>query len=148
MKSLLHFTRRAFIAAPHSLMNKLVPFVVFAVFLGLWTWKLLEANPVPETLTQGWSLDLKFLASKVLHVAAYGFLTLLAAWLPVSQTRFRWVIALLMMHAIVTEIGQSYVPNRHGSPIDVGFDWLGIALALALLWIIRRPSSATPSPRA
>ena len=114
-------------------MRNLIPFIVFAIFLGLWTWKLLEPNPVPEKITEGWSLDLKFVAAKMLHVCGYGFLTLLAAWLPVRRSYFWAVVGLLMLHAIGSEIGQSYVKNRTGSLRDVGFDWLGIALALLVL---------------
>ncbi|HVL14866.1 MAG TPA: VanZ family protein [Gemmata sp.] len=117
-------------------MRTVLPFVVFAVFLGLWTWKLLEPNPVPEKVTEGWSLSRKYVAAKVLHVGAYGFLTLLAAWLPVRRNYFWGFVGLLMLHGIATEVGQSYVPNRTGSATDVGFDWLGIALALlALRWV-------------
>ncbi|HSQ56764.1 MAG TPA: VanZ family protein [Gemmata sp.] len=112
-----------------------LPFAVFLVFLGLWTWKLLEASPVPESLTHGWSLDLKFIASKILHVSAYGFLTLLAAWLPVRRLYFWGVVGVLMLHAIGTEIGQCYVPNRSGSVRDVCLDWFGIGLGLAFLQI-------------
>jgi hypothetical protein len=129
-------------------MRKALPFVVFAVFLGLWTWKLLEPSPVPESVTAGWSLSRKFVAAKVLHVCGYGFLTLLAAWLPVRRPYFWAAVGLLMLHGIGTEIGQNYVKNRHGSARDVGFDWLGIALALGMLYLIRRPSSGSPSPPA
>jgi hypothetical protein len=117
-------------------MRTVLPFVVFAVFLGLWTWKLLEPNPVPEKLTEGWSLSRKFVAAKMLHVGAYGFLTLLAAWLPVRRVYFEATVGLLALHAIGTEIGQSYVPNRTGSVLDVFIDWLGIGLALAGLRVL------------
>ena len=118
-------------------MRTVLPFVVFTIFLGLWTWKLLEPNPVPEKMTEGWSLSRKFVAAKALHVCGYGFLTLLAAWLPVRRAYFAATVGMLALHAIGTEIGQNYVRNRHGSALDVGFDWLGIALALVALRVCR-----------
>jgi hypothetical protein len=127
-------------------MRILIPFAVFLVVLGLWTWKLLEASPVPESLTEGWSLDLKFIASKVLHVGVYSCLVLLAAWLPVSRAALWGVIAFLVVHAIATEIGQSFVPNRHGSARDVLLDWFGVAGGLAVLHLIPRLSCGSPSP--
>jgi hypothetical protein len=118
-------------------MRTVLPFLVFLLFLGLWTWKLLESNPVPEKVTQGWSLDLKYVAAKTLHVGAYGFLTLLVAWLPVRRPYFWAAVGVLMLHGIGTEIGQSYVPNRSGSVTDVFIDWFGIATALVFLWFWR-----------
>ena len=41
-----------------SPMRKVLPFAIFALFLGLWTWKLLEPNPVPEPVTRGIPTDL------------------------------------------------------------------------------------------
>jgi hypothetical protein len=93
---------------------------------------------VPETLTEGWSLDLKFLASKALHVSAYGFLTLLAAWLPVRRPYFWAAIGVLMIHGCLTEYLQDAMDvGRTGKVSDVLIDWLGIALALACLHVCR-----------
>jgi hypothetical protein len=132
-------------------MRKVLPFAVFALFLGLWTWKLLEPNPVPEPVTRGIPTDLKFWLAKALHLGGYAFLTVLAAWLPVRRPCFWGVVVFLGLHAAGSEIGQSYVPNRHGSPRDVVIDWAGIGMGLLLLkwWSIRLlPSSATPTHQA
>jgi VanZ family protein len=131
-------------------MRKVVPFAVFALFLGLWTWKLLEPNPVPEPVVRGIPTDLKFWLAKMLHAGAYAFLTVLASWLPLRRPYFWCVIAFLVMHAIGSEIGQTYVPNRHGSARDVVIDWMGIGMGLGVLrwWSVRLwPSSATPTRR-
>ena len=91
----------------------------------------------------------KFLASKALHVGAYGFLTLLAAWLPVRRPYFWVAVGVLALHGCLTEYLQHAMGvGRTGKVSDVLIDWLGIALALAFLHLIRRPSSATPNPRA
>ena len=114
--------------------NSVLPFAVFALFLGLWTWKLLEPSPVPESVTAGWSLSLKFVAAKLLHVCGYGFLTLLAAWLPVRRPYFWGVVGALMLHGCLTEYLQHALEvGRTGKVSDVLIDWLGIALALAFL---------------
>ena len=67
-------------------MRKVLPFALFALFLGLWTWKLLEPNPVPEPVTRGIPTDLKFWLAKALHLGGYAFLTVLAACSPRNTT--------------------------------------------------------------
>jgi VanZ family protein len=111
-------------------MRRVLPFAAFLLFLGLWTWKLLEPNPVPEPVARGISLDVMFLLAKVAHAAGYAFLTVLASLLPVRRTYFWLVVAALVLHAVGTEIGQTFVDNRSGSVRDVLIDWIGIALGL------------------
>jgi VanZ family protein len=111
-------------------MSRAGPLVTFLLFLGLWTWKLLEPNPVPEEVTRGLSVGVKFLLAKSLHVGAYAFLTVLAGLLPVRRPYFWLVIVVLVLHAVGTEIGQSFVRNRSGSVRDVLIDWAGIGLGL------------------
>jgi VanZ family protein len=112
---------------------------IFLVFLGLWTWKLLEPQPVPEELQAG--LDeagLSFFAAKCLHAAGYAFLTAFAFILPVPR-RWSWcIVAFLALHGVGTEIGQTFVPNRTGRVRDVAIDWLGIGLGLAAVHGWRR----------
>jgi VanZ family protein len=113
--------------------RNVLPFAVFLVFLGLWTWKLLEPYPVPEVISEQIPNDLKFILAKSLHACAYAFLTILAAWLPVRRAYFWLAVATLALHGIGTEIGQLYVPNRHGCVQDVLIDWAGIGLGLLIL---------------
>jgi VanZ family protein len=102
------------------------------VFLGLWTWKLLEPNPVPEALDGRLTDGSRFVLAKSLHAGAYGFLTLLAVTLP-APNYWRWYFAgLLALHGVATEIGQTFVPGRHGCVRDVLIDWAGICAALAV----------------
>lgn len=114
-----------------------LPFLVFLAVLGLWTWKLLEPNPVPEVVKAGLSADVRFLLAKSLHAVAYAFLTVLAAFLPVRRPYFWMAVAALAVHGVGTELGQRYVPNRTGSARDVLIDWAGIGLGLAALWAWR-----------
>jgi VanZ family protein len=103
------------------------------VFFGLWTWKLLEPNPVPEAVSEHLTGDSRFFAAKALHAGAYAFLTVLAVTLPV-RGYWRWFfVGLLLLHGIGTEIGQTFVPGRTGSVRDVLIDWVGVGAGL-LLW--------------
>ncbi len=112
--------------------RKSVRVALFAVVLGLWTWKLLEPNPVPPRLALG---DWQFWAAKALHVGAYAFLAVFAATLPVAR-RWRWyLVGLLALHGAATEIGQTFVPNRSGSVRDVLIDWCGIGLGLLFYFL-------------
>lgn len=116
-------------------MRKVLPFAVFLLFLGLWTWKLLEPNPLPERVVEGIPTDWKFWLAKLLHAGAYAYLTVLARWLPVRRAVFWGVVGLLALHGVGTEIGQTFVRNRHGCVRDVVVDWVGIGLGLvALRW--------------
>ena len=131
-------------------MRTVLPFAVFGLFLGLWTWKLLEPSPLPERIAEGIPTDWKFWLAKLLHASAYAYLTLLARWLPIRRAIFWCVVVLLALHGVGTEIGQTYVPNRHGCVRDVIIDWVGVGMGLGVVrwWEVRRShSSAPPIPR-
>jgi VanZ family protein len=102
----------------------------FAVALVVWTWKLLEPHPVPDTWLgdlRSWLELLPFLLAKLLHGSAYALLAVLAlVWSPP-----RWraaVVVFLMLHGVATEVLQEVLPfNRTGRVADVAIDWAGIA---------------------
>jgi len=121
---------------------------IFLAFLVLWTWKLLEPQPVPEELRDGLErAGLSFLAAKTLHASGYAFLTVLAVSLPVPR-RWNWfLVGLLAWHGVATEIGQTFVPNRTGRVRDVLIDWLGIGLGLLAAFAWKRYAVAKPVPR-
>ena len=113
--------------------------VAFLVFLSLWTWKLLEPNPVPETVRSGLTANLAYILAKCLHLGGYAFLTVLGS---LAFPRFKWwVVAFLLLHGVGTEIGQTYVPNRVGSVRDVLIDWFGIGCGVIALRLASRPRS-------
>jgi VanZ family protein len=135
-------------------MRKFLPFAVFALFLGLLTWKLLEPSPVPESLRQGLTEELMFILFKVAHAGSYAFLTLLAAWLPVRRPYFWAAVGVLALHGCLTEYLQfTMAVGRTGTVRDVLIDWGGIALGLAFLRVsgLGRLSAsgrgAEPAPR-
>ena len=115
----------------------LLHFLIFLVILGVWTWKLLDPHPVPEAVSDRLRGDARFFAAKSLHAGAYGFLAVLAVTLPVPRY-WRWfLVGLLALHGIATEIGQTFVPNRGGSVRDVLIDWGGITLGVVAWHFVR-----------
>lgn len=119
-------------------MRTALPFAAFLFFLGLWTWELLAENPVPESVHRAIPDGWHFYMAKGLHVGAYAFLTVLAGLLPVNRFVFRGAVALLALHGIAGEVGQTFVPGRTGSARDVVLDWVGLGLGLAALGLGRR----------
>jgi VanZ family protein len=106
---------------------------VLLVSLGLWTWKLLDPDPVPDDLKPQLVDEVGFIVAKSLHVCAYAFLAFLIVTLPVAR-RWRWLfVGLIALHGIATEIGQTFVPGRSGQVSDVLIDWVGITLGV-LVW--------------
>lgn len=121
--------------------HRLIPHAtVFAVLLGLWTWKLVSPVPVPEEIRDGLArAGLSFAAAKTLHVLGYALLAGLAATLPVPRHWRRFLVGLLVVHGVATEVAQTFVPNRNGCVSDVLIDWAGVTLgALAAHWWGRR----------
>jgi VanZ family protein len=113
--------------------------LLFLVFLGLWTWKLLEPVPVPPQMVSGLSGQMRLILAKCLHLGGYTFLTVLALTLPASRGWRTFLFALLLLHGAGTEYGQTLVPNRTGKVTDVLIDWAGTALGvLAIRWWRRR----------
>ncbi len=75
---------------------------------------------------------------KLGHVTIYAVL-----WLTLARaTRWRRPLpaaAVALLYAVSDEVHQSFVEGRHGSPVDVAIDALGIGLA-ALAWSIAHRS--------
>jgi VanZ family protein len=76
---------------------------------------------------------------KLGHLTGYALLTVAWTWALAPRLRRRAlpVAALIsILYAISDEYHQSFVEGRHATPVDVGIDALGIALAATL--ILRR----------
>lgn len=109
--------------------------------VALWTAALLTTTPAHfgDAITP---TAMRFPAAKCLHISAYAFLTMYAAWLPLG--RWRWLLlAFLSLHAAGTEFGQLYVPGRHGAVSDVAIDHIGLVLGAALTWKRWRQSDSS-----
>jgi VanZ family protein len=113
----------------------LTRWLIWLVFVTLWTVALLIPAPEPEALEgEVFFFTRRALVAKSLHVLANTVMTILSAWLFVP-TRYRWLlIFFLMVHAGVTEQLQIMVAYRSGLLMDVLFDHLGVALGVALSW--------------
>ncbi|WP_022926165.1 hypothetical protein [Serinicoccus marinus] len=71
---------------------------------------------------------------KVGHLLLFGIPTLLACWL-----RARWLVPVLVVHALVSEpLQQLLAPMRQADPLDLAADLLGIALAVGIAATARR----------
>jgi hypothetical protein len=68
---------------------------------------------------------------KLGHVGGYALLTVLWAWAlqGLVDRPLVWALAISLAYSITDEYHQSFVPTRHGSPIDVGVDAIGMTLA-------------------
>src|SRR5208337_1845642 len=103
-------------------------------FVVLWTVALLM--PLPRLKEKGpeWD-DAIFTFSKSVHIGAYAFFAGLSAWLHVPA-RHRWLLLVFMgLHGAGTEFLQWLLPTgRNGCLRDVGLDYIGILLGVALTW--------------
>jgi VanZ family protein len=96
------------------------------------------------------------IARKLGHITGYAFLTALWAWALSGVVKRPVLVAVCisLAYACIDEYHQTFVDTRHGSPIDVGVDAIGMALAAAAIRFRRgtRPvetgprSSPVPSP--
>ena len=77
-------------------------------------------------------------ARKLVHMTEYGLLLLL--WLRALGWRAPWAAAAIALaYAATDELHQTFVDGRHGTPVDVLIDGVGIAVAaLARRWARRR----------
>jgi VanZ family protein len=82
---------------------------------------------------------------KLGHVGGYAALTTLWTWALAGTVRRPLKIAAVisLAYAITDEYHQSQVDTRHGSPVDVAIDAVGIALAYVVIrWMNRGPQAA------
>jgi VanZ family protein len=106
----------------------------------------LSATPDLSSGLGAWDFALRKLA----HITIYAVL-----WLTLARaTDWRRPVlatAVAIVYAISDEYHQSFVEGRHGTPVDVAIDTLGMALA-ALAWIVvsrrRDAAQAHVSPSA
>jgi VanZ family protein len=91
---------------------------------------------------------------KLGHIGGYALLTALWAWTLAGTVRRPVLIAaaIALIYAATDEYHQSFVETRHGTPVDVAVDAIGIALAVLLLrWrrlvpALRGRTRSSPAP--
>jgi VanZ family protein len=68
---------------------------------------------------------------KAAHMAEYGLLWFL--WQRALRTRTPWpAVVITLAYAASDELHQSFVEGRHGTPVDVLIDAVGVAIAVAI----------------
>jgi VanZ family protein len=102
----------------------------------------LSATPDLSSGLGAWDVLLRKLA----HITVFGVL-----WLTLARA-MQWrrpilATVLAILYAISDEVHQSFVDGRHGTPVDVAIDALGIGLAV-LAWILVTRRRAVTSARA
>ena len=92
---------------------------------------VLSAQPDLSTGLGTWDLVLRKLA----HAGVFGALTLLwfRALDPLTPRALLTAATISFLYAITDEYHQSFVSGRHGSPLDVGIDAVGIGVAVLLV---------------
>jgi VanZ family protein len=81
---------------------------------------------------------------KLGHVTGYALLTALWAWALQGVVRRPVLIAvcIALAYACTDEFHQTFVSGRTGTPVDVGIDAIGMAIAVSLIRARRRPPAA------
>ncbi len=89
---------------------------------------------------------LDFVVRKIGHMGVFGILALLV-WRGLGMsTAWRrprtWTVALgaTALYAISDELHQGFVAGRHPSPVDVGIDGAGAAVAIGVVLVLARGS--------
>jgi VanZ family protein len=88
---------------------------------------------------------------KLGHVAGYASLTALWWWALVGHVRrpLAIAVAVAFLYACTDEYHQTFVDGRFGSPVDVGVDAIGMAiaaLAIHLRWPRTQPGAGLQRP--
>lgn len=104
---------------------------------------VLSAQPNLGTGLGIWDTILR----KGAHMAAFGTLWLLW-WRAFGGRRPALAAAVTVAYAVSDEIHQHFVAGRHGTPIDVGIDSVGVAIAMVIALRWRRAAAPTPQDRA
>ncbi len=110
---------------PKLLSRFLPPVLLMAVIF------LLSHQPDLSTGLGFWDLILRKLA----HMSVYLLLTLLwwRALAPLTGRALPVAALIALIYAASDEYHQSFIEGRHGSPVDVGIDAVGILLAVLLV---------------
>ena len=92
-----------------------------------WAAVIFVFSAVPDLSTGlgGWDLVLR----KIAHTAEYA---VLGALLVRATGRSGLALALGTLYAVSDELHQTFVRGRHGSPVDVAIDAVGVALGIAV----------------
>ena len=91
----------------------------------VWAGVIFALSSIPSLSTHLGTWDL--ILRKAAHLTEYA---ILAALLRRATGSYGWAFGLALAYAASDEYHQTFVQGRHGSPIDVGIDAIGISLGL------------------
>ena len=108
------------------------PFVRNWLPVLVWAAVIFSFSAVPDLGTGlgGWDLVLRKLA----HTAEYA---ILGALLVRATERSGLAFGLGVLYAVSDEVHQVFVPGRHGAPLDVAIDAVGVAVGIVLWQSVR-----------
>ena len=97
-----------------------------------WAGVIFAFSAVPDLGTGlgGWDLVLR----KIAHAAEYA---ILGALLMRATGRTGVAFALGVLYAVSDEVHQTFVAGRHGAPLDVAIDAVGVAVGVAVWQSVR-----------
>jgi VanZ family protein len=124
------FVGRAYHRAVSGSLQRWLPVVVWAAVIFA-----LSSVPDLGTGLGGWDTVLR----KIAHAGEYA---VLGALLLHATRRSGLAFAVGTLYAMSDEIHQSFVTGRHGSPVDVAIDAVGVACGIVLWQQIRARSVA------
>ena len=101
----------------------------------VWAGVIFAFSSIPSLSTHlgTWDLVLR----KAAHMTEYAILAVLLRRATGSTA---WAFGLAVAYAATDELHQTFVPGRHGTPVDVGIDAIGALIGLAA---VRRAHYAT-----
>jgi VanZ family protein len=107
------------------------------VLVAVWAGFIFTLSATPNLrFVQSDAID--FVVRKAGHMAAFGILAVLL-WRAISYSRKGGAVAvslaLTILYAASDEFHQSFTAGRHASPVDVGIDSIGAAIALLALTV-------------
>lgn len=107
--------------APRPLFRALAPLAMMAAIF------YFSSQPFNGPELAWWELA----ARKLGHVAGYAGLTALWWWALVGEVKrpLAIAVAISLLYAGTDEYHQTFVEGRHGSPVDVGVDAIGMGIA-------------------
>jgi len=99
-----------------------------------------EISPIIRSLRQ------QFTGGYVLHIAAYCMMSLAGFWMASMFQRplKHWVIAVLTLHAIASEVAQIWIPTRSWDLWDIACNLTGILAGLLIFETIQSVQAKHP----
>jgi VanZ family protein len=106
-------------------------FVAYGVVVAFYS-----LTPVDEGFINVWD--------KLLHFACYGLFALIAWWTATRAKTFYLLCTVVIAYSALMEVGQSFVPGRMMSGLDIVANALGVLAVLAIFILYKRSVGAKP----